>query len=52
MTKWDHITGRSQEELNEAAHQRLSNTDAADQYRTLTGKEIPSSMRSGELGKD
>ena len=55
MTKWDHVTGRSQEELNEAARTRLGNTGLAESYVDLSGKygdgnkDVPKDMRSCQL---
>ena len=50
MTKWDHITGRTQAELNSAAAERLNNTGLADDYRRLAKTDaVPTDMRSGEL---
>lgn len=47
---WDKLTGRSQDELNEAARTRLSNTDLAEEYKRLSKTEnLPNDMRSGQL---
>jgi len=53
MTKWDHITGRTQEELNTAARKRLLDSDDAARYTRLTdGDIVPENMRSGDLRRD
>ena len=54
MTKWDHVTGRTQEELNKAAQKRLNNTDQAEEYRRLTGTtdDLPTSMRRTKLNSE
>ena len=50
MTKWDYVTGRSQEELNTAAQERLNDTGLATKYRRLSGETaVPTDMRSDEL---
>ena len=53
MTKWDYVTGRSQDELNNAARKRLLDSDDAQRYTTLTdGDVVPENMRSAELRRD
>ena len=46
----DRILGRTQEELNSAAHQRLRNSTLGREYETLTGKTVGTDVSSTKLG--
>ena len=46
----DRILGRTQEELNSAAHERLRNTNLGREYESLTGTTIGADVSSTKLG--
>ena len=48
----DRAFGRTQEELNSAAHQRLRNSTVGRDYESLTGKTISADTSSTQLGRD
>jgi len=47
----DRVFGRTQEELNSAAHERLRNTTLGREYESLTGKTVGADISSTKLGQ-
>lgn len=51
QTLADKIFGRTQDELNSAAHTRLRNSELGRQYEILTGEKVGEDVTSTQLGK-